>query len=183
MNVAENKMERKKFFVLLRFNVNQTSLWFTFSLRHINKSLFPSFLSSSHNAVDSHTRGARLGLADRLLRFGAESRVLLHKLECLSAGEFVDSRDTHMFTKWKFFQGTAKFNPQNINPYLCTHLIYAFGGFTKDNQLKPFDKYQDIEQGSVNLHATCRALSMLKGYRISQVATPSSRAWKRTIKS
>lgn len=46
-------------------------------------------------------------------------------------------------------QGTAKFNPQNINPYLCTHLIYAFGGFTKDNQLKPFDKYQDIEQGSV----------------------------------
>jgi len=26
-------------------------------------------------------------------------------------------------------------------------LIYAFGGFTKDNQLKPFDKYQDIEQG------------------------------------
>lgn len=44
-------------------------------------------------------------------------------------------------------QGTAKFNPQNINPYLCTHLIYAFGGFTKDNQLKPFDKYQDIEQG------------------------------------
>lgn len=43
--------------------------------------------------------------------------------------------------------GTAKFSPQNINPYLCTHLIYAFGGFTKDNTLKPFDKYQDIEQG------------------------------------
>lgn len=26
-------------------------------------------------------------------------------------------------------------------------MIYAFGGFTKDNTLKPFDKYQDIEQG------------------------------------
>lgn len=26
-------------------------------------------------------------------------------------------------------------------------MIYAFGGFTKDNALKTFDKYQDIEQG------------------------------------
>lgn len=53
------------------------------------------------------------------------------------------------YTNWSVYRpGTAKFNPQNINPYLCTHLIYAFGGFTKDNQLKPFDKYQDIEQGS-----------------------------------
>lgn len=26
-------------------------------------------------------------------------------------------------------------------------MIYAFGGFTKDNKLKPFDKYQDIEKG------------------------------------
>lgn len=52
------------------------------------------------------------------------------------------------YTNWSVYRpGTAKFNPQNINPYLCTHLIYAFGGFTKDNNLKPFDKYQDIEQG------------------------------------
>lgn len=43
--------------------------------------------------------------------------------------------------------GSAKFTPQNINPYLCTHLIYAFGGFTKDGALKPFDKYQDIDKG------------------------------------
>ncbi|KAL5275104.1 Cht6 family protein [Megaselia abdita] len=52
------------------------------------------------------------------------------------------------YTNWSVYRpGTAKFSPQNINPYLCTHLIYAFGGFTKDNTLKPFDKYQDIEQG------------------------------------
>ncbi|XP_037028163.1 uncharacterized protein LOC119068609 [Bradysia coprophila] len=52
------------------------------------------------------------------------------------------------YTNWSVYRpGTAKFNPQNINPYLCTHLIYAFGGFTKDNALKTFDKYQDIEQG------------------------------------
>ncbi|XP_031766318.2 mucin-5AC isoform X3 [Galleria mellonella] len=52
------------------------------------------------------------------------------------------------YTNWSVYRpGTAKFNPQNINPYLCTHLIYAFGAFTKENTLKPFDKYQDIEKG------------------------------------
>ncbi|KAJ2949330.1 hypothetical protein O0L34_g6283 [Tuta absoluta] len=52
------------------------------------------------------------------------------------------------YTNWSVYRpGTARFNPQNINPYLCTHLVYAFGGFTKDNTLKPFDKYQDIEKG------------------------------------
>ncbi|XP_026668174.1 mucin-5AC [Ceratina calcarata] len=52
------------------------------------------------------------------------------------------------YTNWSIYRpGTAKFSPQNINPYLCTHLIYAFGGFTKDNALKPFDKYFDIEKG------------------------------------
>ncbi|KOB71809.1 Brain chitinase and chia [Operophtera brumata] len=55
------------------------------------------------------------------------------------------------YTNWSVYRpGTARFNPQNINPYLCTHLIYAFGGFTKDNTLKPFDKYQDIEKGIQN---------------------------------
>jgi len=43
--------------------------------------------------------------------------------------------------------GTAKFTPQNINPYLCTHLIYAFGGLGKDDTIQPFDKYQDLEKG------------------------------------
>ncbi|XP_072397047.1 uncharacterized protein Cht6 isoform X2 [Diabrotica undecimpunctata] len=52
------------------------------------------------------------------------------------------------YTNWSIYRpGDAKFSPQNINPYLCTHLIYAFGGFTKENTLKPFDKYQDIEKG------------------------------------
>ncbi|XP_058064495.1 mucin-2-like [Anopheles bellator] len=52
------------------------------------------------------------------------------------------------YTNWSVYRpGTAKFTPQNINPYLCTHLIYSFGGFTKENNLKPYDKYQDIEQG------------------------------------
>jgi hypothetical protein len=53
------------------------------------------------------------------------------------------------YTNWSVYRpGTAKFSPQNINPYLCTHLIYAFGGLTRDNSLRPYDKYQDIEQGT-----------------------------------
>ena len=43
--------------------------------------------------------------------------------------------------------GLAKYLPSNINPHLCTHLVYAFGGFDDDFQLQPFDKYQDIEKG------------------------------------
>ena len=45
-------------------------------------------------------------------------------------------------------QGDAQFTPQNINPYLCTHLIYAFGGLGKDDTIVPFDEYQDIEKGN-----------------------------------
>ncbi|GLH07680.1 Probable chitinase 10, partial [Gryllus bimaculatus] len=52
------------------------------------------------------------------------------------------------YTNWSVYRpGNAKFTPQNINPYLCTHLIYAFGGLTRENGLRPYDKYQDIEQG------------------------------------
>lgn len=52
------------------------------------------------------------------------------------------------YTNWSVYRpGTAKFSPQNINPYLCTHLIYAFGGLTRENGIRAYDKYQDIEQG------------------------------------
>ena len=60
------------------------------------------------------------------------------------------------FANWSVYrQGTAKFTPQNINPYLCTHLIYAFGGLGKDDTIVPFDKYQDIEKGESEFGAGC----------------------------
>ncbi|KAF5292852.1 hypothetical protein FQR65_LT11104 [Abscondita terminalis] len=66
--------------------------------------------------------------------------------QCSLAG--MEPRVVCYYTNWSVYRpGTAKFNPQNINPYLCTHLVYAFGGFTKENNFKPFDKYQDIEKG------------------------------------
>ena len=52
------------------------------------------------------------------------------------------------YANWAVYrQGTAKFSPQNINPYLCTHLIYAFAGLGKDDTIQTFDKYQDLEKG------------------------------------
>lgn len=41
----------------------------------------------------------------------------------------------------------AKFTPENINPFLCTHVIYAFAGLSSKYELKPFDSYNDITQG------------------------------------
>ena len=52
------------------------------------------------------------------------------------------------FANWAVYRkGTAKFGANNINPYLCTHLIYAFGGLSKEDTIQPFDKYQDLEKG------------------------------------
>ncbi|XP_053678897.1 mucin-5AC-like [Anopheles nili] len=84
-------------------------------------------------------RGAELFLAIAIL-------TLCRSNESLAAEN--NQRVVCYYTNWSVYRpGTAKFTPQNINPYLCTHLIYSFGGFTKENTLKPYDKYQDIEQG------------------------------------
>ena len=66
-----------------------------------------------------------------------------------SYGEYIEDRKVVCYyANWAVYrQGDAKFTPQNINPYLCTHLIYAFGGLGKDDSIVPFDEYQDIEKG------------------------------------
>uniref|UniRef100_A0A182W4Z3 Uncharacterized protein n=1 Tax=Anopheles minimus TaxID=112268 RepID=A0A182W4Z3_9DIPT len=84
-------------------------------------------------------KGAELFLAIAILALWSSN-------ESLAADN--NQRVVCYYTNWSVYRpGTAKFTPQNINPYLCTHLIYSFGGFTKENTLKPYDKYQDIEQG------------------------------------
>lgn len=95
------------------------------------------------------------------------------------AGE--NQRVVCYYTNWSVYRpGTAKFNPQNINPYLCTHLIYAFGGLTKENGLRPFDKYQDIEQGElINKHRIANILYLC----VKKVDTPNSMDWRATTSS
>ena len=59
------------------------------------------------------------------------------------------------YANWAVYrQGTAKFSPQNINPYLCTHLIYAFAGLGKDDKIQTFDKYQDLEKGNKEIFSS-----------------------------
>ncbi|PNF23034.1 hypothetical protein B7P43_G09842 [Cryptotermes secundus] len=71
-----------------------------------------------------------------------------HNVTRRESGSGPQKRVVCYYTNWSVYRpGTAKFSPQNINPYLCTHLIYAFGGLTRENSLRPYDKYQDIEQG------------------------------------
>ncbi|XP_071748268.1 uncharacterized protein Cht6 isoform X14 [Lepeophtheirus salmonis] len=61
------------------------------------------------------------------------------------------------YANWAVYrQGQAKFSPQNINPYLCTHLIYAFGGLKKDDTIAPFDKYQDLEKRGLSHFASLK---------------------------
>ncbi|GFR10488.1 chitotriosidase-1 [Trichonephila clavata] len=53
------------------------------------------------------------------------------------------------YANWSIYRpGHAKFTPENINPFLCTHLIYAFAGMNKNYELKPFDSYNDIQLGN-----------------------------------
>ncbi|KAA0202827.1 hypothetical protein HAZT_HAZT000706 [Hyalella azteca] len=52
------------------------------------------------------------------------------------------------YTNWSVYRkGVAKFLPGHINPYLCTHLVYAFAGLNDDFEMTTFDSYQDIDKG------------------------------------
>jgi len=75
-----------------------------------------------------------------------------------SSDEYIEDRKVVCYyANWAVYrQGNAKFTPQNINPYLCTHLIYAFGGLGKDDNIVPFDEYQDIEKGGYGRFAALK---------------------------
>jgi len=42
----------------------------------------------------------------------------------------------------------GKFTPEDVDPSLCTHLIYSFAGLDSDNNvIKPLDPWMDLEEG------------------------------------
>ena len=45
-------------------------------------------------------------------------------------------------------QGQARFLPQDVDPSLCTHLIYSFAGLEQANwTMKSLDPWMDLEVG------------------------------------
>ncbi|XP_029429792.1 acidic mammalian chitinase-like [Rhinatrema bivittatum] len=91
-------------------------------------------------AADAQYRGCRMGK----LLFLAGLVLLLHvqqgssfKLVCY-------------FTNWaQYYPGIARFMPDNVDPCLCTHLIYAFATMT-NNQIATFEWNDATLYGSFN---------------------------------
>ncbi|XP_076310082.1 uncharacterized protein LOC143225125 isoform X2 [Tachypleus tridentatus] len=69
--------------------------------------------------------------------------------DTLSKRDPSDMKIVCYYSNWSVYRpGLAEFTPQNINPFLCTHLIYAFAALDKDYDIRPYDPYNDIEQGN-----------------------------------
>lgn len=50
---------------------------------------------------------------------------------------------------WSVYRpGLGKFGVEDIDPFLCTHLIYAFMGIEETGQLRVIDVYLDLEENS-----------------------------------
>jgi len=52
------------------------------------------------------------------------------------------------FESWTTYRsGNGKFNVENIDPNLCTHLIYAFVGINSNAEVILLDTWNDIDMG------------------------------------
>lgn len=48
---------------------------------------------------------------------------------------------------WAVYRpGLGRFDIENINPFLCTHLIYGFFGINEDGSIRIIDPYLDLEE-------------------------------------
>lgn len=59
------------------------------------------------------------------------------------------------FTNWAFYRkGEGQFVPENIDPSLCTHIIYSFSSLDAETLLmKEFDPFADFDNGKLLIHS------------------------------
>ncbi|XP_030585311.1 acidic mammalian chitinase-like [Archocentrus centrarchus] len=92
----------------------------------------------------------------------------------------------HM-TNWAQYRpGTGKFTPDNIDPFLCTHVIYALATINSFNQISPIEWNDEQLYGSLNslknVNPALKTLLSVGGTVngvspfIAMVAKPESRA-------
>lgn len=49
------------------------------------------------------------------------------------------------FSSWAVYRpGKGKFDVEDIDPFLCTHAIYAFTGLGSDYRIKSLDPWNDL---------------------------------------
>ena len=73
----------------------------------------------------------------------SESAVTSSDRHHRSKRQVEDKRVVCYYASWR----TAILPPQNIDPKLCTHLIYAFGGLGEDDTIQPSDNFDLLEKG------------------------------------
>lgn len=51
------------------------------------------------------------------------------------------------YDTWSTYRpGNGAFNVENIDPQLCTHIVYAFFGISQDGAVRILDPYLDLEE-------------------------------------
>lgn len=76
----------------------------------------------------------------------------IFEVECIASNNFLLISDTNAriicyFTNWAGKRrGRGRFDPSNLDPSKCSHIVYAFAGI-KDNQLVPTEEKDEITEG------------------------------------
>ncbi|KAH9416601.1 Cht9p [Dermatophagoides pteronyssinus] len=51
------------------------------------------------------------------------------------------------YGSWAVYRpGRGKFPVEEIDPFLCSHIIYGFAGLSYDNKIRPLDPYNDLKE-------------------------------------
>lgn len=77
-------------------------------------------------------------------------------LSCGLLPPFIDKIFCYYGSWATYRHGNGKFDVENIDPKLCTHVIYTFIGITYSGGVKLLDNWNDISLGSLNKFVSLR---------------------------
>uniref|UniRef100_A0A3Q3FC30 Acidic mammalian chitinase n=1 Tax=Labrus bergylta TaxID=56723 RepID=A0A3Q3FC30_9LABR len=88
-----------------------------------------------------------LGLRYDTVLFGLKTTFLLSLCTC----DFSSTKLVCYFTNWSQYRpGAGRYMPSNVDPNLCTHLIYAFSIISPSNELSTYEWNDDVLYKSFN---------------------------------